>query len=53
MIRFKAYWYKTLRNPSSNENEVKRTWEMDPNVIRVENLELADYVTVSSTVGTR
>jgi len=53
MIRFKADWYNTLRNPSSNENEVKHTWEVDPNVIRVEDLELADYVTVSPTIGSR
>ena len=30
-----------------------RTWEMDPNVIRVEDLEFADYVIVSLTIGNR
>lgn len=30
-----------------------RTWKMNPNVIRVEDLEFADYVIGSWTVGNR
>ena len=39
-----------LRNLSDVEKVMVRTWEVDPNVIRVEDLEFTDYVIASLTV---
>jgi hypothetical protein len=33
------------------EKVITHTWEVDPDVIRVEDLEFADYVIASLTVG--
>ena len=39
-----------LRNLSNIEKVIMRTWEVEPNVIRVEDLEFADYVIPSLTI---
>jgi len=39
-----------LRNLSNIEKAIMRTWEVEPNVIRVEDLEFADYVIASLTI---
>jgi len=52
MICFKAM-AQHLRNLSNIEKVIMHTWKVNPNVIHVEDLEFADYVIMSLTVGSQ